>query len=379
MTKTINDFYQELDVFDSKGNTIKHQIFDYTKIWDDTDNGKNVLFYLIISERGRKAKSTQAKYLMKKIWDEEHIKSIWAMNTEKLIDKEKKSHLNKPKQFHKDLFHDNVKVIGDNVYDDPSDKENGWYAKFTQISTAENEKGSRDDYGLLLLDEFNVGDRNIKNIKTDLLSSLIATMDDPINTNNPNSIRLKKIIIHGNNKSLNDDFLINLGIYSIDKELTDLKIGDRVIGRILCPKMSESDKKLFEEQNNDNEIYLFQKLLGKADHVYYNENLFDEVNNVNHYMLALETISRYQFKIGNLYFEGRIINSKDLGTILYVIPITTKEIDKDKVFAMNKDSVKEGITLNTNIKKNLLKYLSADQIYFHSAFVREQFIKEIKK
>lgn len=374
MKKTINDFYQTIDIYNSSGKKIKHKLFDYTKIWED-----EALFYLVISERGRKAKSTQAKYLAKWIWDNYQSKTIWVMNSEKLIEKEKRSHLKKPKQFHKDIFSDNVQVMGDNVYWDTADKENGWYQKFASLSTAENEKGSRDDYELLVLDEFNVGDRQIKAHKTELLSSLIATMDDPINSNNPNSKRLRKIIMHGNNKSLNDDFLINMGIFAIKDEVTDIKINGKVIGRILCPLPTEEEKKVFEENNKNNDIFMFQKMIGKADHVYFNENLFDEINNVNHWMLTLDVLSKYHIKIDSLYFECRVCESKDMGAVLYIVPLELKNVDMDAVFAMNRLSVQEGIILNMNIKRNMIKHLANNRIYFHSAFVREIFIKEITK
>ena len=134
--KNINDFMQEIPSFDSDGNPITIKIFDYKKFWEDDG-----LIYVVISERGLKAKSTQAKYLAKWIYDQYGSKTMWAMNTEELIKKEKKSHLTKPFQFHDDIFDPaTMSVAGDFVYADKAH----WYTKFVSISTAENEKGSRD-------------------------------------------------------------------------------------------------------------------------------------------------------------------------------------------------------------------------------------------
>lgn len=391
MKKNIKDFYQTLKI-KTKDEIIDHDIFDYWKIWEDKDdNGNNILIYIIISERGMKAKSTQGKVLAKNIWDKSKSKTMWMMNTEVLISKEKKSHLVKPKKYHSDIFNENIFIKGNEIYERKSDveieehkdeadfKSEEWYTKFTQLSTAENEKGSRDDYELLIWDEFNVGDRNIRSVKTDLISSLLATLDDPINSNAINSKRLRKIIIHGNNKTLNDDFMVNLGIYSIKDEVTDIKVGDRLIGRILCPMTSSKEKRIFEDQNKDNEIFLLQKALGKVEHVYYNESLFDDVNNVNRHMLLRNVLDIYHIKIKSNYYECRVIEDEEKGTILYIIPLEKRNVSKDVVFALSKDSVEEGITLNTNIKRNMLKHLGSDLIYFHSAFIREEFIKEIKK
>tara|TARA_R110002020_G_scaffold58823_4_gene161111 strand:- start:26 stop:400 length:375 start_codon:yes stop_codon:yes gene_type:complete len=123
----------------------------------------------------------------------------------------------------------------------------------------------------------------MRNDKTRLISSLLATMDDPINRNKKGGKKLRKIIIHANFKSLNDDFLINLGITKIEDEVTDIMSKDNktLLGRILVPTYDEKDKQDFINKNKNNVLFQLQDKLGQSDHIYFNENLFDEINFVN--------------------------------------------------------------------------------------------------
>lgn len=365
----ITNFYKEIDVLTEEGETRKHTLFDYYKIWQD-----EAPIFLIISERGAKGKSTQAKWLAKEIWDDDRLRTMWIMNTVKLIDKEKKSHLTKPKQL-LDNFQGSEKVERDVALADSKDKES-WYTKFASLSTAETEKGSRDDFGLLVYDEFNVGLTNIKNQQVDLLSSLIGTLSDPVNTATD---KFRKMIIHGNFKSLNNQLLIDLGVHVIKDEVTDVYVGDFLLMRILSPIMDENDRNEIKENNKNNWKYLLQEKLGKADHVYFNENLFDDINNVNTWMITLPITSKWILKIKKQYFRASIRLSQDLGKVLYFEPIDKSEADRETIFAIDKKSVEEGVIYNVNIKKSFIRYLAADMIYFQTGFVREQIIAEVTK
>ena len=368
--KNINDFMQEIPSFDSDGNPITIKIFDYKKFWEDDG-----LIYVVISERGLKAKSTQAKYLAKWIYDQYRSKTMWAMNTEELIKKEKKSHLTKPFQFHDDIFDPaTMSVAGDFVYADKAH----WYTKFVSISTAENEKGSRDDYELLVYDEFNIADRNMRNDKTRLISSLLATMDDPINRNKKGGKKLRKIIIHANFKSLNDDFLINLGITKIEDEVTDIMSKDNktLLGRILVPTYDEKDKQDFINKNKNNVLFQLQDKLGQSDHIYFNENLFDEINFVNEWMISLPVKRSFAIHAYGKYYQLRLCNSKDLKGIIYIIPYTPKP--NEQVFALHKADTKEGIVYNPNLKQSMYRVLGRSKMYFRNSVIRDNVIKRLR-
>ena len=367
----INNFYKQIDLIDSEGNGYKHTLFDYEKIWDD-----EAPIFLIISERGAKAKSTQGKYLARTIWNNHKLKTMWLMNTRVLIENEKKSHLSKPKQFLSDTFNVESRVSGDVVYDDIiNQNKDNWYTRFTSLSTAENEKGSRDDYGLVIYDEFNVGLGLIRNSQVDLLSSLIGTLTDPVNTAKD---QFKKFIIHGNFKSLNNQFLIDLGVTKIEDEVTDIYIGDFLLMRILAPMMTDSDKKEIADRNKNDWKFLFQEKIGKSNHVYYNENLFDNINNVNDWMITLPTKRYYMVKIGKYYYQVRLATSGDLGAVVYIVQ-DVKPKKGNMVIALNRIDVEEGVILNTNLKQGLFRLLVDNKLYFKSAYVRENIVNCLRK
>lgn len=368
MKKTIKDFYRTIKVKDTKGDEYNHTLFDYTKIWED-----KAPIFLIISERGAKGKSTQGKKLAKEIYDKEGLKTMWMMNTDILIQKEKKSHLTKPKKYLPELFAD-TKRKGDFVYADYEDKES-WYTRFTSLSTAENEKGSRDDYGLLLYDEFNVGLSNIKNEQTDLISSLIGTLSDPVNKADD---KFNKFIIHGNFKSLSNQLLIDLGVFKIENEITNVYVGDFLLMRILSPKLNEYEKKLIEESNKDDWKFLLQKKLGKEGHVYYNENLYDVLNNVNDWMITLPIISKYNLKIGSYYYSASIVKSEDHGNVIYFTKIEEKDL-KGHTYSIIKQDTIEGVKYNPNLKTSFFDQLKQNKLHFSSAHIRETIIKTITK
>lgn len=379
--RPITDFYKQIPVSDGEGGFREHTLFDYEAIWEDI-----APLFLIISERGAKGKSTQAKNLMRIIWENYKYKSMWMMNTKELIKKEKKSHVKKPIQY-LDSFKGNEYVEGDFAYaevpgqDGPAtDEKEGkkpemdWYARFTALSVAENEKGSRDDYGLLVYDEFNVGLSQIGSDQTDLISSLIATLSDPVNS--ADSV-FKKFIIHGNFKSLANQLLTDLEVYTITEEVTDVYLGDFLLMRILCPKLTESDIIKIKEDNKNNWQFLLQEKLGKAGHVYYNENLFDEVNNVNPNLIDVEYSEAYNVKIKDYYIQCRVMNYEGK-TILYWAQLNEKP---ETAIALNKNSIKEGVGAVNRFKKNLTALLTGEHaiMMFEKPFIREMVIAELRK
>lgn len=372
----IRDYYRQLDLKDKEGKLYKHDVFDYDAIWDD-----EIPMFLIISERGAKGKSTQAKRLMRRIWTDEKLRSLWVMNTDKLIKKEKKSHLTKPLQYLRDIFTGEERKSGDTILAKMGDVES-WYTRFVPLSIAENEKGSRDDYGLMIYDEFNIGLRQIRKQQVDLFSSLIATADDPINVSED---KFKKLIIHGNNKSLNNEVLISLGLRSLSAEVTDVTVDGFTLLRVLSPIMSEEDRKKIKNVNSNNWKFKLQQALGKADHVYFNDNLFDEINNVNSWMYTVPERGFYYIKIDDKYFRVSVREPKDVEkytrAVIYITEETRDSVKKTEqtVYAINKQDVTEGIVLNTNFKKNLLKQIYLDNMYFGEIYIRETIIPALTK
>lgn len=363
----IQNYLKTLNLKDSKGKPYKHVIFDYDKIYED-----DAPVWLVISERGAKGKSTQAKRLARKIWETKKLRSMWIMNTEKLLEKEYTSHLTKPKQYLTDIFTGKERVAGGRVFAD--DNANSWYTRFASLSGAENEKGSRDDYGVLFYDEFNVGTRNIQNAQTDLISSLIATLHDPVNKSKN---QLTKFIIHGNFKSLNNDFLMSMGVFKIEGEVTTLYMPNgKPLMRILAPEFTEQQKQEFEKNNENDWVFQFQKKLGKANHVYFNENLHDEIMSVSrHKADGLESKSTYYIYSNTKYYRLR-----NYGSFFYVDLIEKDDIHpKAQLFSISSQEFREGTVYNLNLKRNMKKVLGKTNLWFDSSYTRENILRSLRR
>ena len=147
--------------------------------------------------------------------------------------------------------------------------------------------------------------------------------------------------------------------------------------RILSPQFTEHERKEIAESNKDDWKFLLQKKLGKANHVYFNENLYDTLNNVNTYMFALPAVEQYNIKVETMYFVIKIVKSEDLGNVIYIYDID-KQPDGN-TYSILKQHVVEGVTFNMNLKKSLLKTLLDNKLYFKSAYIREMIIKVITR
>ena len=178
----LDDYTKTIIVKDRDGNDRNHKIFDMEKIWLD----KSFVF-LLMTERGTWAKTTQQKFLAKKLWDDDKLRWMWCMNTIPLIRKEFQNIFEKPKKLFDSFSYankgneDDYKNSGTYTILDSSKDKNNWFIKYVPISGAENEKGSRLDYAGITLDEFNVGDKFVKYEQARLVGSLIATAMDTIN------------------------------------------------------------------------------------------------------------------------------------------------------------------------------------------------------
>ena len=68
---TIKHYYRTIKSFDHNGHPYDHTLFDYNQIWNDPAQ-----IFLVISERGSKGKTTQAKKLARDLYKNEGLKSM---------------------------------------------------------------------------------------------------------------------------------------------------------------------------------------------------------------------------------------------------------------------------------------------------------------
>ena len=367
----INKYYKKIDVRDKNNKVAKHTLFDYDKIWKDPSP-----IFLVISERGSKGKSTQAKRLARRIYEDENLKTMWMMNTSKQIGKEKRAHLTKPHQFLRDVFTGSERVKGNVVLTgDNEDNKDEWYQSFISLSTAENEKSSREDIGLLIYDEFNVGTRMIKNSQTDLISSLVATLTDPVNVfNSP----FKKFIIHGNFKSLNSEWLLSMGVTKIDGDVTVIKdSAGKPLITILSPQYSKKEMKALDNSLKGVWTYEMQKQIGKADHVYFNSNLHDNIMNIDPKIEHRENAKlKYLIKVNGHQMILKKYESGDWG-VYRVLDLKMIRPGAQNIIIDRKE-VEENSVYSGELKNSLKSLIFAGKLVFDTSFTRENILKKLR-
>lgn len=289
------------------------------------------------------------------------------------IKTEKRAHLTKPFQYLKDTFTGNEYVKGNLLYS--GDKNNDdWYTSFVSLTTAENKKSSRENIGLLVFDEFNVGTKSIANSQTDLISSLIGTLTDPVNQSDSS---FQKMIIHGNFKSLNSEFLLSLGITKIDGEVTTLNNSiKKPLVRILAPHFTESEKTALNKSLQGNWTYELQKTLGKSEHVYFNENLHDDINNIDTSLISQPYVLKYLLKIKSHYFILKSLKSKKW--IIYKIPMSQIK-NTSSAIVLDKRDVSEFSAFNSTFKESIRKLVFRGQLYFDNSFTRENLLTKLRR
>ena len=365
---TIKNYYRTIKSTDHTGKKYDHTLFDYQKIWDDPAQ-----IFLVISERGSKGKTTQAKKLARELYRNEGLKTMWVMNTLEQIKTEKRAHLTKPFQYLRDTFTGDEYVKGNLLFTGDKTNDN-WYTTFVSLTTAENKKSSRENIGLLVFDEFNVGTTSITNSQTDLISSLIGTLTDPVNQSDSS---FKKFIIHGNFKSLNSEFLLSLGITKIDGEITTINNSiDEPLVRILAPHFTKAEKEAIEKSQQGNWTFELQKTLGKSNHVYFNENLHDDINNIDVSLIHHPHKSKYLLKINYHYFILKnLLSSK---WVIYKIDTDLLK-DKSSAIVLDKRDVSEYSGFNNNFKESIRKLVFKGQLYFENSYVRENLLKKLRR
>lgn len=410
----------------------KFKIKDFLK---KLDNGKEVFdlisWYemspfpigLFISERGSKGKTYNSKELQSYIFEKEsnnkyfekNPATIWLRNLVRDTKIEKQKYLGELPYWYNDKKLE-YKGRPDEVLDLLVDGRP--ITRFFSLNTAESQKGTRIVPKLIIWDEFNVGINNVVD-PINKLDSLIHTTEDIVN--NYGKIDDSKLLIFGNNKSLNHILLINLGITHIEEEITEIydDLGNPLL-LIVAPKWSDEDKEKFIEDNKNNWRFQLSNKLGTTNHSYFNESLFDEINFIHEYInidkeLLSDKITKISdiFKYGTtFYHNNRYYNIYDISplyrsnlkTLYHCIDLNLleklmneiykklnikEEFKKEDLFSKDKKgkyiintfkpkNIKENISLVSNeIKNAFRKMLSDNLISFENIASRSIFIESI--
>lgn len=360
------------------------KVFDFNKIAE-----KGFLMNVLITERGARGKTFNAKEFIREQYLKHQARSLWIMNTEGLLTKQ-------ISDFTKDFFKpsvtkmlpkssltfwDNITMTGavsNNLA--RMDYKDNEVLKFLMINHAELMKGARVGYRYFFWDEFNVK-ANVIRKPIDLFDSLLHSLEDLVSLHGGQQ-ELQGFIF-GNNKSLNNPILTHMGITHLEHEISEIRdqYGKPLV-LIIAPQIQGVQIKQLEEDNKNNSIYQFSKLIGTAEHSYYNQSLHDEVNNVIRYLDDKETANLlkpaftlyHKEEYLNVYKVMDGVNKGDY----HAYTVKKKDIFR-AVFAFSVRDMKESITLNKLYKKAFIKALSLNKVSFEDIQSREIFISAITK
>lgn len=370
--KTINDFLKIIEVVGKNGKMISHNVFDYEKMWED-----DAFYFIIISERGRLGKTYGAKEFGQKMFLKNGEPFVYAKNLSLQIKKESKRFLRQVKDL--DIFY-KFEIDNSGVYKRKG-KNKEYSCFFHSLNSAETDKGSRSEANLLILDEFMDGVRHLTENQTFALKSLLDTYSNPVN---PFAKKLKKCFILGNFKTLNSRLLVDLGIFSLKKELTTIYSpnGNALI-RILSPQYNKKQKELIEENLENEPIFEFGKITGQNEYSLFNENVGDILNNIKD--ISADEIKEFYSLELILYLNKNKTNNYififfDKEFRKYHILRTDKYFGEEKVYNVDKKNIVEDkANLATWVKKNFIFLMEKGKITFDNVYTREIFIEAIVK
>lgn len=199
------------------------------------------------------------------------------------------------------------------------------------------------------------------------------TLYDPVNIKDNN---FKKLIILGNFKSLNNPILLDMGITKIEDEITSIynKDGSPLI-RILCPQIKDEERKSIARDNKSNWTYQLMEQMGQTEHQFFNENLYDELNNVDDTLKNAPYSTRYTIWNGSRYFYLKLLRGKNIWFVDYSNTLNNDDV----VLIMNSRATKENVRYNPELKKQLKLQLASNRLWFSDIYARDSIIQEIIK
>lgn len=389
------------------------EVFDFIKWYEKT----KFPICLNISERGGKGKTFNSKdlirYIYEKYKDTDYFSknpvSIWLRNLVRDTKIEKHKYLDELPNWYSDKelkFKGSAETVLDLLVDEKP------ITRFISLNTGESQKGTRLIPKLIVWDEFNVGIKDVSE-PIEQFDSILHTTEDIVN--NYGKEDDSRLLIFGNNKTLNHPLLIEMGITHISNEVTEIydDLGNPFM-LILMPLWSDEDKEKFERDNNKNWRFQFSKKIGTVNHSYFNENLYDEVNFVHQYInieneLLSNNVTKFKDILKNgvtFYHDNRYFNIYDISP-LYRTELKTsyhcvdlnmlekmmndmykklniknefnkQDLFSKEIYTFKTHNLKENIKIATTDYKNIFKkIISENKVSFENISSRTIYLNSI--
>lgn len=358
------------------------EVFDFNKI---AKSGFPI--HLFMTARGTMGKTFNAKEFIREQFQKHGRKSIWLMNSVRQLEREIAVFL---EDFFKEStrkllpketvdFWRKCKIKGNTENNTCSlYYENEEVIKFLSMNHAELMKGARVGYSYVFYDEHNVKAEVVRDI-VKKFDSLIHSLEDLVSLHN--SSQAVQIFIFGNNKSLNNKLINNMGIRVLQHEISELTTDDGFfkLALVIAPQYSENQREDIEEANKHNWIYHMSKQLGEHKHSYFNESSLDDINKIERYTDDQAKANTLQPVI-TVFHKDSFLNvyRKDAKSADYhVIEVDEEHALPSAIMIFNRRDLKDGYLYNTTYKRNFMKLIEANKISYEDITTRDTFISSV--
>jgi len=310
---------KEIPVTDSWENYLK-KLPNGAKVWDFDkidQNFKDVKIRVIFSERGNKGKTYNLKRFAKEQFDKNGKPSIWVRNTIISLKMEAKRFLDHNTTMIDPIFWKDLKIVNEGASWVVKNKANKNVFILLSLNDVNKMKGTRLDVNNIIFDEIN---EDTSQIRSGLIKSIDSLVHSATNSvKNYGKVEETRLWFLGNNKSINHEYLIKLGIRDNKHPLalyTAIYEGKR---SPLCVKLcSKFDPKEQEEitkkafEMNDWK-FIHSYVLDEASHSYFNNTFENE--NLKVMPLDLNNFFIEQALRFTIVYEKYYLNVYNIGTL----------------------------------------------------------------
>lgn len=331
-------------------------VFDFHKIYK-----KGFPYNLLMTERGA-GKDFNAKEFALDVYNIHGHKSVWVYNTQEFWDREILKFINANRIINR------IKWQGVEVTKQGLIKDGKIFMEFVALSSGL--KGSRDmGYKHLFYNEINEKMKTIGNKQTSLLSTLINTFKD---SQSNDGIPLT-VWLFGNSKSLFLPLFVDLKIFAITDEITDIvtETGKPFL-KIIAIKPDIED---VEKRYKDDPHYYFDKITGEHQHNYLNE-FFDDINGIEKEPDNKEHIQSYKVD-GRYYAAWQIDYIDNKGNKKYRHYISKINEPIGDVITWNKKDLEYGVEYNQKLKLVIIEMLMEQSLTFDNVSTKITFLNSL--
>ncbi len=343
---------------------------------------------IVFSERGKKGKTTTFKRLAMNHYLETGEASLWIRNIDKDLDREKETFVESMLQFEENGWNDlqfegsvaksNLKLVNNN-----SKWPNKTVFRFITVNSGPNLKGGRSlAFKYLIWEEFNVNFAGKVREPVQKIMSIIHSAENVVKNWGKES--RTRFIMLANMETVNHLVLMHFGITAIKGDSMQSyykKNGFKFI-LLLIERIQGAKRALIENKMASNWEFIMSEAMGTAEHAYFNESLYDDINGICQYFdddqnvlpdfLAIH-LTIY-IKRENAYINLYRNNNTNFG--IHAIHVTEKSATKN-IYALKKRDITAFTKFGDMLANSLIERIVHNHLTFENIYTREILITDL--